>query len=144
MKNRIEQQVKEVLEKVGLEILNIWKAQAPRDTGALRNSIRYKVVKKGGALALSFYYVKYGVYVDLGTYSNKDESAYGVSAFALPAWNPRPGRGGYGIRPRYWTSLRADRTEIEEYIEDQVKGILGVSAQQIMNSIQSRTQRNTA
>jgi hypothetical protein len=144
MKNTIEAEIRGVLEKVGTEILNIYKAQAPKDTGALRNSIRYKIVKKGGSLALSFYYLKYGVFVDLGTYANADQSAYGVSSFSLPAWNRNPGRGGFGIRPRYWTSLRADASELQEYIEDQVKNIIGVSAQDIMAGIQSRTQRNTA
>jgi hypothetical protein len=74
-------QVTKALESLGQEILNIMKAQAPVKTGKLKRSIRYKVVTKNGNPALSFYYIYYGVYVDLGTYSNADKASYGMSQF---------------------------------------------------------------
>jgi hypothetical protein len=135
--------VYKALDDLGLEIVNILKAQAPRDTGKLQNSIRHRVVMKSNEWALSFYYVQYGVYVDLGTYDNADQASYGISAFDLPDWNPNPGKGGYGIRPRYWSSLRSDREELLGYLAEKISGIYDDGFQSLVDSIQTRTQRNT-
>lgn len=135
--------VYKALDDLGLEIVNILKAQAPRDTGKLQNSIRHRVVIKDNEWALSFYYVQYGIYVDLGTYDNADDSAYGVSAFDLPTWNPNPGKGGYGIRPRYWSSLSSDREELLGFLAEKISGIYDEGFQSLVDSVQTRTQRNT-
>jgi hypothetical protein len=135
--------VYKALDDLGLEITNILKAQAPRKTGKLQNSIRHRVVIKDNEWALSFYYVQYGVYVDLGTYDNADDSAYGVSAFDLPNWNPKPGKGGYGIRPRYWSSLSSDREELLGFLSEKIAGVYDQGFQSLVDSVQTRTQRNT-
>jgi hypothetical protein len=100
----IEDEVKDALRQVGNEILAKWRTQVPVDTGKLKRSLQFRVIG-GASLALSFYYTFYGVYVDLGTYGNADDQSFGISPFRMPAYNARPGRGGFGIRPRYWTSL---------------------------------------
>lgn len=141
---QIDAEITQALNDMGLEILNIWKAQVPVKTGKLKNSIQYRVVRKRGELALSFYYLQYGVFVDLGTYSNADQEAYGVSAFDLPAWNARPQRSGKGIAPRYWTSLSSDKAELEEYLTKKLETIMEASVEELIDRIQSRTQRNTA
>jgi hypothetical protein len=140
----ISRGVYDALDALGTEIVNILKAQAPEKTGALRNSIRHRVVTKSNEWALSFYYLKYGVYVDLGTYDNADTSAFGISAFDMPRWNPTPGKGGFGIRPRYWTSLSEDASELQQYLADKISAIYEEGFSRLVDSVQTRTQRNTA
>lgn len=101
----IEKEVREALTEVGRTIIRKLKDQAPVDTGALKGSMAFKVAGSGNSIGLSFFYRRYGIYVDLGTYGNADRSSFGLSPFQMPAFNANPGRGGYGIRPRYWTSL---------------------------------------
>jgi hypothetical protein len=136
--------VYKALDALGVEIVNILKAQAPQKTGALRNSIRHKVVTKNNEWALSFYYLRYGVFVDLGTYDNADTAAFGVSAFDMPTWNPNPGKGGFGIRPRYWSSLSESASELQGYLADKISQIYSEGFDRLVESVQTRTQRNTA
>jgi len=144
IQEQIDLEVTAALNAMGLEILNIWQAQVPVKTGKLKNSIQYRVVRKRGELSLSFYYSQYGVFIDLGTYQNADTGSYGVSAFDLPAWNARPAKGGKGIAPRYWTSLSSDKEELQEYLTQKLETILEASVEELIDRIQSRTQRNTA
>jgi hypothetical protein len=144
LQENISRGIYDALDAMGVEIVNILKAQAPRDTGKLQGSIRHRVVVKGGEWALSFYYIYYGVYVDLGTYDNADTASYGLSAFDLPQWNPNPGRGGFGIRPRYWSSLSEDAVELQEFLAKKVEGIYEEGLTRLVETIQTRTQRNTA
>ena len=136
--------VYKAMDALGVEIVNILKAQAPQKTGALRNSIRHKVVTKNNEWALSFYYLRYGVFVDLGTYENADTAAFGVSAFDMPTWNPNPGKGGFGIRPRYWSSLSESASELQGYLAQKIEQIYSEGFDRLVESVQTRTQRNTA
>jgi hypothetical protein len=101
----IEKEVREALTEVGRTIIRKLKDQAPVDTGVLKGSMSFKVFGSGNNMGLSFFYRTYGIYVDLGTYGNADNNSFGISPFQMPAFNARPGKGGFGIRPRYWTSL---------------------------------------
>lgn len=113
----------QILRGIADNIIAIYKRQAPVKTGALRDSIRAQVSEKG----ISIIYRQYGVYTDYGTYDNR---VYGAeqppSPFEMPSWNPAPGRGGKGIRPRYWTSLYGVdiigdmEREIAEYLQDAI------------------------
>lgn len=133
MENSVKEQIYHVLDKLGAQILAVYKAQVPKKTGALLNSIRYKIVERGDSYSLGFYYLKYGVWVNLGTYERKDTSAYGLNDFDLPAYNARPQKSvKLGIAPRYWTSLKGRKAEIMSDIEEEVQGILGVTADDIM------------
>ena len=130
METSIEEGIVRVLNEVGEKIVSILKSQAPKKTGALRDSIVHKVSKQGNDFILDFGYLQYGIFVSLGTYGNADKSAYGMSVYDLPKWNPRPGKGGYGIRPRYWTSLSENANEIAEELNTKIaevmeKGITG-------------------
>jgi hypothetical protein len=137
-------QVTKALESLGQEILNIMKAQAPIKTGKLKRSIKYKVVTKKGQPALSFYYIYYGVYVDLGTYSNADKSSYGMSQFIMPRWNPKPGHNGKGILPRYWTSLSADANELIEYFASKLERTIGADIVELLTGVTTKSSRVTA
>jgi hypothetical protein len=107
----IEDEVRQALTDVGNEIIKIWKRQVPVDTGKLKSSLQFRVFGRGNNMGLSFFYRTYGIYVDLGTYGNADRTRFGISPFEYPPFNARPGRGGFGIRPRYWTSLSDPATQ---------------------------------
>jgi 8-oxo-dGTP pyrophosphatase MutT (NUDIX family) len=141
----IDAMIREALEELGQEILNIYKAQAPRRTGKLQNSIRYKVVRKRGELSLSFYYLYYGVYVDLGTLENADRESFGISPFEMPRWNSEPPRSmRSGIVPRYWTSLSVDAGEIVDWFNGRLEAALEEGFGSLFDRVTSRSQRNTA
>jgi hypothetical protein len=78
--------------------------QAPKDTGALRSSVKVKLTRtgdleKGFTFTYTTEFLKYGIYTDLGT------GNYGVSETQRGNWNPKPGKGKGGIKPRFWLSL---------------------------------------
>jgi hypothetical protein len=74
---------------------NLLKRQAPK--GKLRSSIRVTAKMTPKGFSFTEDYFKYGVYLNRGTgpYYSKQ----------LGEWNPSPGKGKGGIRPRYWTAL---------------------------------------
>lgn len=76
------------------------KRQAPVDTGALKRSIKVKANYTGESVQFRYSYNTYGVFVDKGTgpYAVRGKGRTG-------SWNPRPGKGTDGIKPRFWTSL---------------------------------------
>jgi hypothetical protein len=56
--------------------------------------------------------VKYGIYLDSGT---EDEKKINPDA----EWNPNPGKGQGGIKPRYWTNLNESiQVRIDMIIEE--------------------------
>ena len=86
--------------------------QVPVDTGALKRSIKVKGTYTGKSIQFRYDYLAYGKFVDKGT------GPYGVSGKGRTGtWNPNPGKGTGGIRPRFWTSL-------ESSIKIRVKSII--------------------
>lgn len=77
--------------------------QAPVKTGRLKRSIHINVIREGGDGNYRFTfmeeYLGYGIFTDLGT------GPYGVAEEARGEWDPNPGKGKGGIRPRFWNSL---------------------------------------
>lgn len=74
------------------------KAQVPVDTGQLRKSIKVQAVEDANGFSIRSGYLTYGIFVDSGTkrYYKPNPKA---------RWNPKPGKGKGGIKPRYWTNL---------------------------------------
>jgi hypothetical protein len=71
--------------------------QSPYKTGALRKSIKVVPVITDDGVRFTADYKKYGVYVDRGTGPYKSRRR--------GAWNPSPGKGKGGIKPRFWTTI---------------------------------------
>jgi hypothetical protein len=93
---------------------NLLKRQAPKKTGALKNSV--KVTAKVTANGISFIegFNRYGIYLDKGT------GPYKVKQ--MGNWNPKPGKGKGGIKPRFWTALdTTTRTQISKLTAQWVK-----------------------
>jgi hypothetical protein len=102
------------------------------------------VVKKSGEVSLSFYYLFYGVYVDLGTFDNADAASFGISPFEMPRWNVNPPRSmRKGIVPRYWTSLSADADELIGFFNERLELALEEGFGSLIDRVTTRSQRNT-
>jgi hypothetical protein len=74
--------------------------QVPVKTGKLKRSIKVKANYTGKSVQFRYDYERYGIWVDKGT------RPYGVYGKGKNGpWNPNPGKGTGGIRPRFWTSI---------------------------------------
>ena len=86
--------------RIEVLVKNKLREQVPvGETGNLQGSITVKVVENEDGFSLVSGYLTYGRFLDLGTkryYKGEKPSA---------RWNPRPGKGKGGIKPRYWTNL---------------------------------------
>jgi hypothetical protein len=72
-------------------------------TGNLKKSITVQAVETSDGLELREGFLTYGRFLDDGTkrYHKPNPKA---------KWNPRPGKGKGGIKPRYWTHLSNETT----------------------------------
>lgn len=73
--------------------------QAPVKTGKLRSSVAVVPKYFGERVRLDLIFLQYGRFQDLGT------GQYRVPPARRRKWNPNPGRGKGGIKPRFWTTL---------------------------------------
>jgi hypothetical protein len=88
--------------------------QAPIKTGNLKRSITVRGTYDGKTLKFISDYLYYGKFTDLGTGPYK--------ANKRGAWNPKPGLGRGGIRPRFWTTIdRAVQASLKNTIAKIVK-----------------------
>jgi len=91
--------------------------QAPVATGALKRSIRVSGSYTGDSIQFRYSYLYYGKFVDKGT------GPYGVRGKGKTGqWNPNPGKGIGGIRPRFWTSLE---DSVKKQVKKQVAKAIG-------------------
>jgi hypothetical protein len=104
---------------------NLLKKQAPKKTGALRSSIKVTARVTDKNISFTTDYMKYGIYTNKGT------GPYKVKQ--MGTWNPNPGKGKGGIKPRFWTALDSTtRTNVASLIS---KGL----AQQVRDEIKKTT-----
>lgn len=86
------------------------KAKYPQ---ALKQSIKVTPIFTEDSVKFKSNYNLYGKFVDLGT------GAYRTPASRRKAWNPNPGKGTDGIKPRFWTSIKASvRQQINKMLTD--------------------------
>jgi hypothetical protein len=90
-------QMKIAYQKSAILIERELQKQAPVKTGALRRSIKVTANMTEDGVTFSADYNKYGIYVDRGTGPYKTKRRGG--------WNPSPGKGKGGIKPRFWTTI---------------------------------------
>jgi len=98
--------------------------QAPVKSGALKRSIHVNVEREdlGDNISFTFTteYLGYGIFTDLGT------RPYGVSPEQRGEWNPNPGKGKGGIKPRFWNSISES---VWQPIEDMLADAIAQSIQ---------------
>ena len=100
------------------------KRQAPRKTGALKSSIRVSTKVTNNGVSFTTDYLPYGIYTNKGTGPYHTEK--------MGQWNPNPGKGKGGIKPRFWTAIDSmTRTQIADLMK---KGL----RQQIIDEIKSK------
>lgn len=80
----------------------VGKGTKKKKGGALKRSIKVKANYTGKSVQFRYSYNSYGVFVDKGTgpYAVRGKGRSGQ-------WNPNPGKGTDGIKPRFWTSLES-------------------------------------
>jgi len=95
-----------IFKKVETLIKNRLKFQVPvakgtrkKPGGALKASIDVKVYQNDRGVQFKSSYLEYGKFTDEGT------RPYYKGSQPTKKWNPKPGPGKKGIRPRYWTHL---------------------------------------
>ena len=99
--------------KIARVIEQILKRQVPVKTGELKSSLKVKVVAQGFGVDFVLSEKKYGIYTDMGTGRYK--------AKTRGMWNPRPGKGKGGIKPRFWKTISdKDQVRIQMIIEEEL------------------------
>lgn len=73
--------------------------QSPVKTGRLRKSIHIRANRTDEGVTFVATYLDYGTFTDTGT------GPYGVQDSDRRSWDPIPGKGKGGIKPRFWLSL---------------------------------------
>ena len=105
-----------VYKRIETLIKNRLRFQVPvGETGDLKKSITVKVEETNEGIRFIEGYLTYGIFLKSGTgrYLKPNPKA---------EWNPRPGKGKGGIKPRYWTNLdKATTTMISQLLKKDVK-----------------------
>lgn len=94
----MELSLKPVLPTIAKLMQDQLRRQAPVATGKLQRSVVVKAVESVDGVQLVTGYLTYGIFTDSGTkrFHRPNNNA---------KWNPKPGKGKGGIKPRYWTNL---------------------------------------
>lgn len=77
------------------------RAQAPVKTGALQKSVQVKAVLSEDGVKFTPTFLRYGTYLNQGT------GRYKVKETKGRPFNPNPGKGTMGIKPRFWLNIQA-------------------------------------
>ena len=95
--------LKAILPTISKLVKSEMKNQVPVKTGKLRRSITVQAVETPDGFEIKSGYLTYGIFLDSGTkrYNKPNPKA---------RWNPAPGKGKGGIKPRYWTNLSPEAT----------------------------------
>jgi hypothetical protein len=106
--------------KISRKLEAILRYQAPVDTGRLRNSITVGYDEKG---IIIYDPTDYGMYLHRGTGDERDTASSTSDATTYynllrKRWNPRPGEGKGGIKPRYWMNFE---DSIYEMIDEEIE-----------------------
>lgn len=105
-----------VYRRIEILVKNRLKLQVPvGETEKLKKSITVRVEETSGGIKLIEGYLTYGIFLKSGTgrYFKPNPKA---------GWNPNPGKGKGGIKPRYWTNLdKATTTMISQLLKKDVK-----------------------
>ena len=97
--------------KIARIIEQIMKRQAPGKE--LAKSVKIKLTEVGYSVTFDIQENSYGKFLDMGTGKYR--------AKTRGQWNPRPGKGKGGIRPRFWQTISdKDQVRIEMIIEDEL------------------------
>lgn len=94
----MELSLKPVLPTIAKLMQDQLRRQAPVATGQLQKSVVVRAKESPDGVQLVTGFLTYGIFTDSGTgrYNRPNPNA---------RFNPKPGKGKGGIKPRYWTNL---------------------------------------
>jgi hypothetical protein len=106
--------------RISRKLEAILRYQAPVDTGHLRNSIMVGYDEHG---IIIYDPTSYGMYLHRGTGDERDSASSTNDATTYynllrNRWNPNPGEGKGGIKPRYWMNFE---DSIYEMIDQEIE-----------------------
>jgi len=84
--------------------------QAPVKTGALQKSVKVRAVETPDGIIFIPTFLKYGTYLNEGT------GRYKVKDTTGRPWNPSPGKGKMGIKPRFWLNTQEKTKQVVNQI----------------------------
>jgi len=99
------------------------KSEGGKPKGKLKRSIKVKGMMTQNGLQFRIGFETYGIFLDEGT------GVYDKGRSPDKPWNPKPGPGKDGIKPRYWTHLPKQdsirfKMLISESVRQQAKAII--------------------
>ena len=104
-----------IISKIMQDQLRRQAPDGPEPGDPLRQSVTVRAVETKDGIQFIKGFLNYGVFTDSGTgrYRRPNPNA---------KFNPRPGKGKGGIKPRYWTNLdNAVTIRISEIIEREIE-----------------------
>jgi hypothetical protein len=145
--SEIEDQILADLKVVGDYMVQIYKQQAPVQTGRLRNSIKYAITKTPEGYRISIGYLIYGVFQDLGvkgtfgSYANARSSPFQFKKETIDSKSGLPfavrrSIAEKGLRAMNWTQLD---TTAEAQIQKRIEEIFGEGYEEVFGKIFART-----
>jgi hypothetical protein len=124
--------LKPVYAKISRKLEQILQGQAPVDTGNLKSQVVVTYDEAGFTISVGN--AQYGIYLHEGT--GMEESTGAGSNFASAylnmtdfAFNPRPGEGEGGIKPRYWMNFS---DTVYEMINDEISAAYAEAMNEII------------
>ena len=132
-----ELDLSQALNKICRELESILQNQAPKRTGALKDSIQ--VVPDGNDGITIQIGAKYGIYLYRGTGSERDpmsdeDDSVAYDNLYTKKWDPKPGKGKGGMKPRYWMNFS---TTVWEQAQDELERAIQEALQE---EIENRSQ----
>lgn len=110
----MELSLKPVLPTIQKLMQDQLRRQAPVATGRLQKSVVVRAKESKDGVQLVTGYLTYGIFTDSGTGRYRRPNP-------VARWNPAPGKGKGGIKPRYWTNLdNAVAIRIARIIEKEI------------------------
>ena len=94
----MELTLKPILPTIAKLMQDQLRKQAPVATGALQRSVVVKAKESPDGVQMVTGYLTYGIFTDSGTGKFRKPNPNAI-------FNPNPGKGKGGIKPRYWTNL---------------------------------------
>lgn len=124
--------LKPVYAQISRKLEQILQGQAPVASGNLRSQVTVTYDETGFVISLGN--ATYGIYLHEGT--GMEASSGAGSNFATAylnmsdfTWNPRPGMGEGGIKPRYWMNFS---DTVYEMINDEISAAYAEAINQIV------------
>ena len=119
----MELSLKPILPTIAKLMQDQLRKQAPVATGKLQRSVVVKANEDKDGVQLVTGYLTYGIFTDSGTkrFHRPNNNA---------KWNPKPGKGKGGIKPRYWTNLGKPT---QRMIADLLAKEIAIQAKQIIS-----------